>query len=314
MAEANLQSTKNPYLHIAKTFLAGGVAGCCAKTAIAPLDRVKILLQAHKVHYNNLGVMSTLTQVVKIEGFLGLYKGNGAQMVRIFPYSAVQFVAYEQYRKVLRHTLGFQSTASKLAEGSLAGMTAVITTYPLDVVRARLAFQSLGEIQYRGIVHTLNRILTKEGGLKGMYRGITPTLLGMIPYAGISFYVFEVLKKFCLKSFPNVTGTPYADGLTLTMPAKLFCGALAGAMAQTVSYPLDVARRNMQLSTLLPNAEKYSSCYQTLRTIYMEHGIYKGLYRGLTVNYMRVPPMVAVSFTVYETMRQLLHMDVSVDR
>lgn len=113
-----------------------GVAGCCAKTTIAPLDRVKILLQAQSPHYKHLGktsiakhgkadeclfshlcatwvkplnffffffsagVFSTLKAVPQKEGFLGLYKGNGAMMVRIFPYGAIQFMAFDNYKKV----------------------------------------------------------------------------------------------------------------------------------------------------------------------------------------------------------------------
>lgn len=77
-----------------------GVAGMCSKTAVAPLDRMKILLQAHQTHYKHLGVFSGLLNIVKKESFIALYKGNGAQMVRIFPYAATQFTAFEFYKKV----------------------------------------------------------------------------------------------------------------------------------------------------------------------------------------------------------------------
>lgn len=87
--------------HFVRSFVAGGVAGCCAKSTIAPLDRVKILLQAHSPHYKDLGVVATLRAVPKKEGYLGLYKGNGAMMVRIFPYGAIQFMAFDKYKKIL---------------------------------------------------------------------------------------------------------------------------------------------------------------------------------------------------------------------
>lgn len=88
------------YYYWLRSFTAGGVAGCCAKSTIAPLDRVKILLQAQNPHYKHLGVFATLKAVPKKEGFLGLYKGNGAMMIRIFPYGAIQFMAFDNYRKV----------------------------------------------------------------------------------------------------------------------------------------------------------------------------------------------------------------------
>ncbi|KAF9788864.1 hypothetical protein SFRURICE_018440 [Spodoptera frugiperda] len=91
---------KNNLDFILKNLLAGGVAGMCAKTTVAPLDRMKILLQAQSSHYKNHGVLGGLTAIVKKESLIALYKGNGAQMVRIFPYAATQFTSFEIYKKV----------------------------------------------------------------------------------------------------------------------------------------------------------------------------------------------------------------------
>lgn len=77
-----------------------GVAGMCAKTTVAPLDRMKILLQAQSSHYKHHGVVGGLAAIVKNESLIALYKGNGAQMVRIFPYAATQFTSFEIYKKV----------------------------------------------------------------------------------------------------------------------------------------------------------------------------------------------------------------------
>ncbi|XP_041362283.1 graves disease carrier protein-like [Gigantopelta aegis] len=301
-----------------KTFLSGGIAGCCAKTTVAPLDRVKILLQAHNQHYKHLGVFSTIHQVVVKEGFLGLYKGNGVQMLRIFPYAAIQFMSYEQYKKLIKKYLSENTHVIKLTAGSLAGLTAVVFTYPLDVVRARLAFQVKGEHIYLGLRHTVRSIVHVEGGTKALYRGLVPSILGMAPYAGVSFYSFEMSKIFCLEHFPDVLGKPSplsTGGVVLILPAKLLCGGMAGAVAQTVSYPLDVVRRRLQLSTMLPDSHKYESGWiQTLIVIYKEHGMSQGLYRGLSVNYIRIMPMVAVSFTTYESIKQILGLDTGIDR
>jgi len=296
---------------VAKTLLAGGIAGCCAKTTVAPFDRVKILLQAQNRHYRHLGVISTANTVCKHEGMAGLFKGNGAQMVRIFPYAAIQFASYEHYKRFLKK-LKLPSQMDKLAAGSLAGMTAVSLTYPLDVIRARLAFQVAGENMYTGVVDAFKVILTQEGGMRALYKGIVPTMLGMAPYAGLSFYCFETLKKICIDHFPGTLGKPSSssnNGLVLILPAKLICGGLAGAFAQTVSYPLDVARRKMQLARMLPDPHKFSNWYNTLCVVVKEDGIRKGLYRGLSVNYIKVTPMVAVSFSTYELMKQVLGLD-----
>uniref|UniRef100_A0A667Y4G4 Solute carrier family 25 member 16 n=1 Tax=Myripristis murdjan TaxID=586833 RepID=A0A667Y4G4_9TELE len=289
-----------------RSFVAGGVAGCCAKSTIAPLDRVKILLQAQNPHYKHLGVFATLRAVPKKEGYLGLYKGNGAMMVRIFPYGAIQFMAFDNYKKLLSKQLGISGHIHRLMAGSMAGMTAVICTYPLDVVRARLAFQV-------GCSHSKTfNTFTNEGGFRGFYRGLTPTIIGMAPYAGFSFFTFGTLKSLGLKHFPELLGRPSSDNpdvLVLKTHVNLLCGGVAGAIAQTISYPLDVARRRMQLGAVLPDSEKCLTLTKTLKYVYSQFGVKKGLYRGLSLNYIRCVPSQAVAFTTYEFMKQVLHLN-----
>ncbi|XP_044276389.1 graves disease carrier protein isoform X1 [Varanus komodoensis] len=311
-----------------RSLLAGGVAGCCAKTTIAPLDRVKILLQAHNHHYKHLGVISTLCAVPKKEGYLGFYKGNGAMMIRIFPYGAIQFTAFGQYKKIIKKKLGISGHIHRLMAGSMAGITAVICTYPLDMVRARLAFQVKGDHERTGIIHTFKTIYTKEGGMQGFYRGLLPTIVGMAPYAavqlrsegllccdntqGFSFFTFGTLKSVGLSQAPTLLGRPCLDNpdvLVLKTHVNLLCGGIAGAIAQTISYPLDVTRRRMQLGAVLPDSEKCLTMVQTLKYVYGNHGIRRGLYRGLSLNYIRCIPSQAVAFTTYEFMKQVLHLN-----
>ncbi|XP_070544254.1 solute carrier family 25 member 16-like [Ptychodera flava] len=317
MAEASDVSVSNKSpAFIAKSFAAGGIAACCAKTTIAPLDRIKILLQAHNVHYSHLGVLSTLGAVKHKEGILALYKGNGAMMVRIFPYGAIQFMSYEQYKQIGREWFGHHHQLIKLVSGSLAGITAVTFTYPLDMVRARLAFQVTGEHIYDGIFHTVKSIFHQEGGIRALYQGFTPTIMGMVPYAGLSFFTYETVKGFFLTHFTKWTCKPsmkHPEESVLRIPVTFVCGGLAGAIAQTVSYPLDVARRRMQLAMILPDSHMFRSWFQTLVTVYHQNGIVNGLYRGLSINYLRAIPQIAVSFTVYESMKQVLNLKTGVD-
>ncbi|CAD7088378.1 unnamed protein product [Hermetia illucens] len=304
------------YEFVLKNLLAGGLAGMCSKTTVAPLDRIKILLQAHSIHYKHLGVFSGLRHIVFKESFFALYKGNGAQMVRIFPYAATQFTAFEIYKKYLAKFdlhLRFVQHSDKFVAGACAGLTAVTLTYPLDTIRARLAFQVTGEHKYTGILHTASEIFRNEGGARALYRGFVPTLMGMVPYAGFSFYSFEMLKFFCMKYIPRYTCNKCernTGGLVLNVPAKLLCGGFAGAVAQSISYPLDVTRRRMQLAMMNPETAKFGmGMFRTLTLIYNENGIIRGLYRGMSINYLRAIPMVAVSFSTYEILKQALQLD-----
>ncbi|KAL5233525.1 hypothetical protein ACI65C_000935 [Semiaphis heraclei] len=256
-------------------------------------DRIKILLQAHNKRYANFGVFSGLAEIVKRESFFALHKGNGAQML-------------------LRPIFGNGSHIGKFVAGSSAGVTAVTISYPLDTIRARLAFQVTGEHVYNGIIHTAKSIIQNEGGVKALYRGFVPTLCGMVPYAGLTFFCFESIKKFCLKTLPTWFSKPSdkdSGGAVLTIPAKLLCGGLSGALAQCVSYPLDVTRRRMQLSSMDNNAKYGHGMIKTLVTVYRTDGITNGLYRGISINIIRAVPIVAVSFSTYELMKQTLHLD-----
>ncbi|XP_034253803.1 graves disease carrier protein homolog [Thrips palmi] len=303
-----------------KTLLSGGVAGMCSKTTVAPLDRMKILFQAHNNHYKNLGVWSGLKAIVKNENIFALYKGNGAQMVRIFPYAAIQFTAYSTYKRTFSSmcetSTWLGSFLTNFGSGALAGVTAVAMTYPLDTIRARLSFQVKGEHKYKGIVHAGVTIVRNEGGVLALYRGFVPTLCGIFPQAGCNFYFFEQLKNMCMQYFPMYTCNvceQNTGGLVLSIPAKLACGGVAGAIAQTFSYPLDVTRRRMQLAMMTPETSKFATgMLSTLKMTYQENGIVRGLYRGMSINFYRVCPMCAVSFSTNEMVKQLLGLDTGV--
>lgn len=144
----------------ARTFVSGGLAGCVAKTLVAPIDRVKILLQVHSSHYDGFGVFESFFRIYQKEGLLALYKGNGAQMIRIFPYAAMQFTSYETFKSINKKffTNTSDNILNSLACGSLAGIVAVSTTYPLDIIRSRLAFQVKGEHVYSGILDSIRKI------------------------------------------------------------------------------------------------------------------------------------------------------------
>lgn len=315
------------------TFISGGIAGSLAKTLVAPIDRCKILLQVHNVHYEGFGIFESFYRIVQKEGFFSLYKGNGAQMLRIFPYAAMQFTSYETYKSLNVSLFGpdaSQRILNNLACGSLAGITAVSVTYPLDVIRSRLAFQFKGEHIYNGIGDAIKKIYLEQNSIRAFYRGYGITVLGMIPYAGLSFTSFERIKSFVLtrkleyltkendiinkkKSDPNelVNTSRYYD---LTVPGKLICGGLTGVVAQTITYPLDVVRRHMQLATMLTDSavRQKMGIYDTFMYVLKNYGIIGGLYRGITLNYIRAVPMVSTSFCFYELSKKFFGLDTSI--
>ncbi|GLT97251.1 hypothetical protein SLE2022_148240 [Rubroshorea leprosula] len=295
-----------------KELIAGGAAGAFAKTAVAPLERVKILLQTRTEGFQSLGVYQSLKKVLKHEGFLGFYKGNGASVLRIVPYAALHFMTYEQYRLWILNNypaLGSGSVVDLLA-GSVAGGTAVLCTYPLDLARTKLAYQvvdargnlscgmksAFRQPMYGGIKDVLTTVY-REGGVRALYRGVGPTLTGILPYAGLKFYIYEELKSH----------VPEEHQKSIVM--RLSCGALAGLLGQTFTYPLDVVRRQMQVESLQPSVQgdtRYRNTLEGLNTIARNQG-WRQLFAGLSINYIKIVPSVAIGFTAYDIMKGWLN-------
>lgn len=282
--------------------LCGGVAGSASKTLIAPLERVKILFQVNSQHYPYTGVYSTLLRIVEREGFLGLYSGNMSSVARVFPYAAIQFVSFDFFQYYLAPDNTKPSSWGNFVSGALAGATSVVFTYPLDVTRARLAVQISSEAkQYNGLVHAFTQMWKHEGGIKALYRGAGPTMLGILPYAGINFYTYHTLKWH----YAN-TWTDHAE---ISTPLRLLFGSCAGMIGQTTVYPLDVIRRRMQIDGVKSGqssfAYKYNGSWQAFKHI-LKHEGWKMLFRGLHINYIKVVPLVSVSFTVNDVLRKAL--------
>ncbi|KAJ6341703.1 hypothetical protein OIU78_009788 [Salix suchowensis] len=127
--------------------------------------------------------------------------------------------------------------------GACAGIIAMSATYPMDMVRGRLTVQTdKSPCHYRGITHALSTVL-KEEGPRALYKGWLPSVIGVIPYVGLNFSVYESLKDWLLKT--NPFGLVEDNELGVT--TRLACGAAAGTVGQTIAYPLDVIRRRMQM-------------------------------------------------------------------
>ncbi|MCO5561586.1 hypothetical protein L7F22_015206 [Adiantum nelumboides] len=279
-----------------KELIAGGIAGGFAKTIVAPLERTKILYQTQNATFGSFGLLRSLGFIYQKEGVLGFYRGNGASVIRMVPYAALHFTAYEQYRRWMidNGTVGAAPGAIvDLLAGALAGGTAVLITYPLDFARTMLAFQVkdavTGTVPFKGFRDVFSKVV-KESGFKGMYRGIGPTLYGMLPYAGLKFYVYERMKG----SLPEEQQS--------SILVKLGCGAVAGVTGQTVTYPLDVVRRQMQVQAIGPSKEGYTSTVNGLVSIARKHGI-RQLFSGLSINYIKLVPSVAIGFTTYDAVK-----------
>jgi len=181
-------------------------------------------------------------------------------------------------------------------------------TYPLDMVRGRLTCQEGTNGQYQGILHAARMIVEKEGML-ALYKGWLPSVIGVIPYVGLNFAVYETLKASLLQHYG------LRDERDLTVAARLACGAFAGTFGQTVAYPFDVARRRLQMSgwagaqKLHAGSSGSAVVYKGMMDCFVrtvrEEGV-QALFKGLVPNYVKVMPSIAIAFVTYEQVKELL--------
>ncbi|XP_067824607.1 mitochondrial coenzyme A transporter SLC25A42 isoform X2 [Heptranchias perlo] len=243
----------------------------------------------------SLEVVKLIYHTYQKEGFFSLWRGNSATMVRVAPYAALQFCSHEQYKHILGTYYETEGRPlppfPRLLAGSLAGITATTLTYPLDLVRARMAVTP--KEMYSNILHVFIRI-SRDEGLKTLYSGFSPTILGVIPYAGLSFFTYETCKK---------AHAEYTERLQPYPQERLLFGACAGLVGQSASYPLDVVRRRMQTAGV--KSRKYGSIAGTMSRIVREEGLIRGLYKGLSMNWIKGPVAVGISFTTFDLMQIL---------
>lgn len=318
---------KRSWDYVLRSGLAGGIAGCAAKTAIAPLDRVKILFQANNPEYEKysgrwLGVWHAGRRIVREQGFLALFRGHSATLLRIFPYAAIKYMAYDALHLAFMPSSRDETPGRRFAAGSLSGVLSVFVTYPLELIRVRLAFDTKNTAHAGKFSDTVWRIYTEGSGgqrtflerfpICKFYRGFSATVMGMIPYAGTSFLVFgeckALLYALCLGQ--DTSGNPVRAPAYLphfrmsrTM-VDLSAGAFAGAISQTMSYPFEVIRRRQQVGGLL-RPDRMIGLVDTARWIYAQHGL-RGFFVGLSIGYIKVVPMTAISFAVWSDMKRRL--------
>lgn len=362
---------KQSFDYVLRSGVSGGIAGSAAKTLIAPLDRVKILFQTSNPEFLKYrgkfsGLFRASKRIWSNDGIYGLFQGHSVTLLRIFPYASIKFVAYEQIRTILIPTDLHETAIRRFMAGSLSGLASVFFTYPLDLLRVRMAFETKHLhndnirrssrqhfiAQHQGRLSTTVREILNERpphrvndpawfklmrqnlppsvmSLSNFYRGFAPTILGMIPYAGVSFYTHDLihdilrskyLSKYTVqsagalshsistssssnrvirKSSSNKDQINSRDSrLPLKAYAQLLAGGLAGMCSQTAAYPFEVIRRRMQVGGAV-NQGQHLSFKSTAKLIYRESG-FRGFFVGLSIGYMKVIPMVACSFYVYE--------------
>ncbi|KAK9669814.1 hypothetical protein RND81_13G156100 [Saponaria officinalis] len=282
------------HVHAGRYLIAGGIAGAASRTATAPLDRLKVALQ---VQTTEARVMPAVKKIWKEGKIFAFFRGNGLNVVKVAPESAIRFYTYEMLKGVISDAKGEDKAdigaVGRLVSGGLAGAVAQTVIYPMDLVKTRLqTHESIdGKAPRLG---TLTRDIWVKEGSRAFYKGLFPSLIGIIPYAGIDLAAYETLKDLAKKyMFPD--SEPGAL-------VQLGCGTISGAVGATCVYPLQVVRTRMQANqSNATMSDIFLATFKTERT--------RGFYKGLFPNLLKVIPSASITYMVYEAMKKRLDLE-----
>ncbi|KAK1259574.1 hypothetical protein QJS04_geneDACA010310 [Acorus gramineus] len=269
-------------------FLMGGVSAAVSKTAAAPLERVKLLIQnqdemlrSGRLSEPYKGIGDCFARTVKDEGFSSLWRSNSTNVIRYFPTQAFNF-AFKDYFKSMfnfkKERDGYWKWfAGNLASGGAAGACSSLFVYSLDYARTRLANDAKaankgGERQFNGLVDVYRKTYASDG-LAGLYRGFNISLVGIIVYRGLYFGMYDSLKPVVL-----------VGGLQDSFFASFALGWLITNGAGLASYPIDTVRRRMMMTS--GEAVKYNSSFDCFAQILKNEGA-KSLFKGAGANILR---------------------------
>lgn len=273
-------------LSFAENFALSGAAAIISKTAAAPIERIKLLVQnqdemlkAGRLSEPYKGVIDCTVRTYKTEGFLPFWRGNMANCIRYFPTQALNFAFKDKIKQIFKaskqdsYMLGF---AKNIGSGGLAGAMSLCFVYSLDYCRTRLANDAKsagkggGERQFNGMVDVYRKTIASDG-VAGLYRGFVISCVGIIVYRGCYFGFYDTLRPILLGDNASVL-LSFALGYVVTISAGL------------VSYPIDTIRRRMMMTS--GEAVKYKGSLDCAMVIIKNEG-FMSLMKGAGANILR---------------------------
>jgi len=286
-SNSNMSSSTEFFIN----FMAGGVSGAVAKTATAPIERVKLLIQTQDANPRIIsgevprytGIVDCFSRVAKEQGIKAFWRGNLTNIIRYFPTQAFNFAFKDSIKamfpKVDKKTEFGKFFVMNMVSGGLAGAGSLLIVYPLDYARTRLASDvGSGKQQFSGLMDCLVQTV-KSSGISGLYNGIGVSIVGIIPYRGAYFGLFDTLSGYnpWQKSENNV----------LRASSKFGCAQVSAIAAGYASYPFDTIRRRLQMQSEKPRDQwVYKGTIDCFNKILKDEGM-AALFKGAGANVLR---------------------------
>ncbi|KFB38207.1 hypothetical protein ZHAS_00005520 [Anopheles sinensis] len=271
-----------------KDFAAGGISAAISKTAVAPIERVKLLLQVQHISKQIAeadrykGMVDCFVRIPREQGFGAFWRGNLANVIRYFPTQALNFAFKDKYKQVFlggvdKNTQFMRYFVGNLASGGMAGATSLCFVYPLDFARTRLA-ADVGKgneaREFKGLGDCLTKIF-KSDGLTGLYRGFGVSVQGIIIYRAAYFGFYDTARGM----LPNPKTTPFYVSWAIAQVVTTVAGI--------VSYPFDTVRRRMMMQSGRAKSEVvYKGTLHCWATIAKQEGT-GAFFKGAFSNVLR---------------------------
>ncbi|OEL24189.1 putative mitochondrial adenine nucleotide transporter BTL1 [Dichanthelium oligosanthes] len=293
-----------------REFASGALAGAMSKAILAPLETIRTRMV---VGVGSRHIFGSFVEIIEQNGWQGLWAGNTINMIRIIPTQAVELGTFEcvkrsmaeaqekwkedGYPKIqlgnLKIELPLHFLSPVAIAGAAAGIAGTLACHPLEVIKDRL---TISREVYPTISLAFSKIYQTDG-IRGLYAGLCPTLIGMLPYSTCYYFMYDTIKT----SYCRLHKKP-----SLSRPELLVIGALSGLTASTISFPLEVARKRLMVGALQGKCPP--NMIAALSEVIREEGLL-GLYRGWGASCLKVMPNSGITWMFYEAWKDILLAD-----
>ncbi|RUS27830.1 mitochondrial carrier domain-containing protein [Jimgerdemannia flammicorona] len=342
-AEVIIPPTDEAARNAAKYLMAGGIAGAVSRTCTAPFDRLKIFLitqtskpwvptdavkgiiakSTPKETFKKMPIAQAIRAIYQQGGLRAFFVGNGLNVIKIVPESAIKFYMFETSKSFLARFTNAEdknsiSVSARFVAGGMAGICSQFSIYPLETLKTRIMSTKVqrgdpasgstltSKAKSPSLVIVTAKDMYRAGGIRAFWPGLTLGLIGVFPYQALDMGIFETLKIKYLKYMEqqDLMGREQANRAPSVF-VLLACGMVSGSVGATSVYPLSMIRTRLQAQGTPGHPQSYTSAFDAVRKTYQTEGVL-GFYKGLGPTMFKVVPAVSISYVVYEFSKRTL--------
>ncbi|CAO3703325.1 unnamed protein product [Rhizopus stolonifer] len=312
-AEVVIPHTDEAATNAYKYLAAGGMAGAVSRTCTAPFDRLKVHLITQSSQPSQSAILHGLKTIYHQGGFRGFFVGNGLNVIKVVPESAIKFYVFETAKSILAELTESQDkndmpVVARFIAGGVAGLFSQFCIYPLETLKTRIMSSNVigrtTQRQERFLIARTAHTLYTTRGLRGFWPGLAVSLMGVFPYQALDMGFYETLKVTYLQ-YMHTQKDEHGKSKTPSVLVLWACGMVSGSIGATSVYPLNMVRTRLQAQGTPAHPQRYTSAWDVATKTFKVDGV-RGFYKGLGPTLFKVVPSVSISYAVYEFSKRSL--------